>query len=70
MSSAASLPLTNPASFTEVGYASSGFIIWGAALVFFMIPGLGLVYSGLSRGKNALTMVTVSMAAASIVTVQ
>ncbi|KAJ3126846.1 hypothetical protein HK098_007050 [Nowakowskiella sp. JEL0407] len=57
-SSAVNLALTNPAGFTEVGYASAGFITWGAALVFFMIPGLGLVYSGLARGKNALTMVT------------
>ncbi|KAJ1560391.1 hypothetical protein HK096_008918 [Nowakowskiella sp. JEL0078] len=70
MSSAVALPLTNPAGFSEVGYASTGFLVWGAALVFFMIPGLGLVYSGLSRGKNALTMVTVIMAAASVVTLQ
>ena len=54
----------------ESGSASVGFITWGAALVFFMCPGLGLFYSGLSRINNALSLMMLCMLACSIVTVQ
>ncbi|KAI8812735.1 ammonium transporter AmtB-like domain-containing protein [Cladochytrium replicatum] len=65
------LTLTNPAgNLADVGYASTGFMIICAALVFFMIPGLALLYSGLSRSKNALSMMLICVAAASIVMVQ
>ncbi|KAI9005384.1 ammonium transporter AmtB-like domain-containing protein [Gaertneriomyces semiglobifer] len=56
--------------FTEPGYASTGFITICAALVFFMTPGLGLFYSGMSRSKNALSLIMISMLAMSIITVQ
>ncbi|KAI8811223.1 ammonium transporter AmtB-like domain-containing protein [Cladochytrium replicatum] len=55
---------------TEIGYASTGFIVWGAALVFIMIPGLGLLYSGLSKTKHSLSVLLASMCAMAVVTVQ
>ncbi|KAI8912957.1 hypothetical protein PhCBS80983_g03194 [Powellomyces hirtus] len=56
--------------FTEVGYASTAFIIICAALVFFMTPGLGMFYSGLSRTKNSLSLIMISMLSMSIITIQ
>ena len=35
------------------------FMILGAALVFFMVPGLGFLYSGLARRKSALALIWV-----------
>ncbi|KAJ3317757.1 hypothetical protein HDU76_001067 [Blyttiomyces sp. JEL0837] len=49
---------------------SNGFLLWGSALVFIMTPGLGLFYSGLSRAKNALTMIMLCMVAMSVVSLQ
>lgn len=37
--------------------ATVAFIILGAALVFFMVPGLGFLYSGLARRKSALALI-------------
>ncbi|KAI8917260.1 hypothetical protein PhCBS80983_g03336 [Powellomyces hirtus] len=56
--------------FTEFGYASTAFIIICSALVFFMTPGLGLFYSGMSRTKNALSLIMISMLSMSIITIQ
>ncbi|KAJ1537574.1 hypothetical protein HK405_014529, partial [Cladochytrium tenue] len=49
---------------------STGFLLWGAALVFVMTPGLGLFYSGMSRSKNALTMIMLCMTAMCVVSIQ
>ncbi|KAI9356778.1 ammonium transporter AmtB-like domain-containing protein, partial [Zopfochytrium polystomum] len=49
---------------------SNGFLLWGAALVFIMTPGLGLFYSGMSRSKNALTMIMLCMTAMCVVSLQ
>lgn len=35
------------------------FMVLGAALVFFMVPGLGFLYSGLARRKSALALIWV-----------
>ncbi|TPX50373.1 hypothetical protein SeMB42_g02275 [Synchytrium endobioticum] len=53
-----------------VDTGSQAFILWSAALVFLMTPGLGLYYSGMTRAKNALTMIMVCMLANSVVTIQ
>ncbi|CCE63051.1 hypothetical protein TPHA_0D04180 [Tetrapisispora phaffii CBS 4417] len=37
--------------------ATVAFIILGASLVFFMVPGLGFLYSGLARRKSALSLI-------------
>ncbi|KAJ3296856.1 hypothetical protein HK104_001098 [Borealophlyctis nickersoniae] len=65
-------PSTNPGEvpFLENGYASTGFLIWGAALVFLMTPGLAFFYSGMSRVKNALSLIMVCFLAISVVTIQ
>ncbi|KAJ3414625.1 hypothetical protein HDV05_006266 [Chytridiales sp. JEL 0842] len=49
---------------------SNGFLLWAAALVFIMTPGLGFFYSGMSRSKNALSMIMLCMAASCVVTIQ
>ncbi|KAK4050661.1 hypothetical protein OIV83_003387 [Microbotryomycetes sp. JL201] len=45
------------------------FIILCATLVFFMSPGIGFLYSGLLRRKNALSMLFLSLAVYSVATV-
>ncbi|KAI8906808.1 ammonium transporter AmtB-like domain-containing protein [Gorgonomyces haynaldii] len=82
MSSAAAAPTPMPASFlgsaanpssspfTETGFASTGFLIMSSALVFIMTPGVGLLYSGLSRSKNALTIIMLSYLSYAIVAIQ
>ena len=40
----------------DTGSASTGFLLWGCALVFFMTPGLALFYSGLSKYNSALSL--------------
>lgn len=54
----------------EVGYASIGFVIVCTALVMLMTPGVGLLYSGLSRTKNALTIVMISFLSYAVVSLQ
>lgn len=56
--------------FSETGYASTGFLIICAALVMVMTPAVGLLYSGLSRSKNALTIIMISFLAYAVVTIQ
>ena len=62
----------NPSStpFVETGFASTAFIVLSSALVFLMTPAVGLLYSGLSNSKNALTMIMLSMLAYAIVAIQ
>ncbi|XP_055357688.1 uncharacterized protein LOC129602636 [Paramacrobiotus metropolitanus] len=64
------IPKTTLPAFVDTGYPSTGFITWGAALVFLMTPGLALFYSGLSRYNNALSLMMLCMLAAAIVTIQ
>lgn len=63
---------TNPGStqFVDSGYPSSSYITMASALVFLMTPGLGLFYSGLSRSKNALSLIMICMLALAVVTLQ
>ena len=63
---------TNPSSvpFVENGYASTDFLIICSALVFLMTPGVGLLYSGLSNHKNALTLMMCCMISYVVVTIQ
>ncbi|CAA7268894.1 unnamed protein product [Cyclocybe aegerita] len=47
-----------------------GFIIATMALVWIMVPGVGLFYSGLLRRKNALSMIYTSLASIAVVSFQ
>ncbi|KIR41058.1 hypothetical protein I307_03240 [Cryptococcus deuterogattii 99/473] len=42
------------------------FVIVAMALVWIMVPGVGLFYSGLLRRKNALSMIFLSMAGVAV----
>ncbi|WWD17344.1 hypothetical protein CI109_101785 [Kwoniella shandongensis] len=60
-----------------IGDETSGFdpgdIAWvltSAALIVFMLPGLGYLYSGLARRKNALSMLFLSLVSLAIVSFQ
>ena len=46
------------------------FVVLSMALVWIMIPGVGLFYSGLLRRKNALSMIYTSLASIAVVTFQ
>ncbi|KXN81103.1 Ammonium transporter MEP3, partial [Leucoagaricus sp. SymC.cos] len=46
------------------------FIIVAGAMVFFMVPGLAFLYSGLSRRKNALSLIWAVMASNAVVIFQ
>ncbi|KAL2916535.1 ammonium transporter [Polyrhizophydium stewartii] len=65
-----STPATPPPPFTDPGSPSIGFMIAATALVFIMTPGVGLLYSGLSRSKNAGSIFMACMLAMAVVTVQ
>lgn len=58
------------AEFAEVGYGHTAFILICVALVMIMTPGVGLLYSGLSRTKSALTMIMLSFLAYGVVCLQ
>lgn len=62
----------NPSAFpfTETGFASTGFLVLSSALVMLMTPGVGLLYSGLSNSKNALSILMLSMLSYAVVTIQ
>ncbi|RUP50914.1 ammonium transporter AmtB-like domain-containing protein [Jimgerdemannia flammicorona] len=45
-------------------------VLASTALVWLMIPGIGYFYSGLSRSKNALSLITLSVISVAIVSVQ
>lgn len=47
-----------------------GFVIASMALVWLMVPGVGLFYSGLLRRKNALSMIYTSLASIAVVSFQ
>ncbi|MCO5565261.1 hypothetical protein L7F22_018934 [Adiantum nelumboides] len=61
------LPNDGIASF---GSGDSAWILTCTALVFVMIPGLGYLYSGLARRKNALHMLLMTFMALTVVSVQ
>lgn len=50
--------------WTSAAVSATGFILLSAALVFFMIPGIGFLYSGLARRKSALSLLWVTSMAA------
>ena len=56
--------------FVDTGFASTTFLIVCSALVMIMVPGVGLLYSGLSSTKNALSIIMLSMLTYAIVTLQ
>ncbi|KAJ3128112.1 hypothetical protein HK098_005174 [Nowakowskiella sp. JEL0407] len=56
--------------FNDNGSASTGYTIINSALVFLMIPGIGFFYSGMSRVKNALSMIMITFLTTTIVSVQ
>ena len=56
--------------YVEIGYPSTGFLIICSALVMLMTPAVGMFYSGLTRAKNALTMVMLSFLCYSVVCIQ
>lgn len=58
------------APFSETGFASTAFLILCSALVFLMTPGVGLLYSGLSSSKNALSILMLSMLSYAVVMIQ
>lgn len=62
--------LAHPNSYIEIGYASTAFIIMCTALVMVMTPAVGILYSGMTRSKNALTMVMLSFLCYSVVCIQ
>ena len=65
-----SFQIAQPTPYIEIGYASTGFIIICTAMVMVMSPAVGLLYSGLTRSKNALTMVMLSFLCYAVVCVQ
>ncbi|KAJ3128115.1 hypothetical protein HK098_005169 [Nowakowskiella sp. JEL0407] len=56
--------------FSDNGSASTAYIILNAALVFLMIPGIGLFYAGISRSKNALSIIMITFLITAVVTIQ
>ncbi|KAI8899787.1 ammonium transporter AmtB-like domain-containing protein [Globomyces pollinis-pini] len=56
--------------FVEVGFASTAYILFCAAIVMLMTPAVGLLYSGLSRSKNSLSIILISCLAYAVVTIQ
>lgn len=57
---------------TVVSYdpGDSAFIMLCGALIFFMIPGVALLYSGLVRRKNALSLLLLCLLALAITAFQ
>ncbi|KAI8917350.1 ammonium transporter AmtB-like domain-containing protein [Entophlyctis helioformis] len=66
----AAAPAPPPPPFTDGGFASTGTLLWAVSLVFIMTPGVGLLYSGMARSKNALSLIMTSMLAMAIITLQ
>lgn len=54
---------TGPLTTETYDGPTVAFMILGAALVFFMVPGLGFLYSGLARRKSALALIWVVLMA-------
>ena len=54
----------------DEGSASTGFMILAGCMVFFMVPGLALFYSGLSRHTNALSLMMLCMQGMAVVIFQ
>jgi Amt family ammonium transporter len=51
---------------STVSAADTAWVLVSTALVFLMIPGLGYFYSGMSRGKNALSLIFLSLLAIAV----
>ncbi|KAJ3109400.1 hypothetical protein HDU97_006645 [Phlyctochytrium planicorne] len=71
----ASLNITTPTDpaapfYFGLDQNSNGFMISMAGFVFIMTPGLGFFYSGMTRSKNALTMIMLCMMAMCVVSIQ
>jgi Amt family ammonium transporter len=62
--------LIKNATLVEPGFASTSFIIVCSALVMIMTPGVGLLYSGMSRTKNALSILMTCCLAYSVIALQ
>ena len=56
--------------FTETGFASIGFMIICTAMVMMMTPLVGLLYSGLSSTKNAVSSFLICSLTYSVVSAQ
>jgi len=54
----------------DPGLPSTGFILTNVALVFIMTPALGFFYAGMSKSKNALSLLMLSFQCMIIVTMQ
>ena len=54
----------------EYDGSTVAFLVIGTALVFFMVPGLGFLYSGLARRKSALSLIWVVLMATLVGMVQ
>ncbi len=46
-----------------IAVSSTAFLVVASALVFFMVPGIGFLYSGLARRKSALSLLWVTLMA-------
>ncbi|KAJ3112627.1 hypothetical protein HK100_002267 [Physocladia obscura] len=69
----ASAVIAQSTSSSATSPVDSGDVSWvliSSALVFIMVPGLGLFYSGLAETKNSLAMLLVVMLAFAVVAVQ
>jgi hypothetical protein len=66
-------PVTNttadPIVYTADG-ADNAWVLVSSALVFQMIPALGLFYGGLTNSKNILNTIMLSMVCAGIISIQ
>ena len=64
--------LTNPSvdKFTDLGYPSTAYLVTSSALVFLMIPGLGLFYGGLAPMRHSLTLMLTCLLSIAVVTLQ
>lgn len=51
-------------------YPAIAFVLMSSALVFLMTPGLALLYSGMVRSKNALSMIMLCFMCMSVITIQ
>ncbi|CAL8126922.1 unnamed protein product [Orchesella dallaii] len=69
-----SVPILTPNDNSTVNFSyQPGDISWimtSSALVWLMSPGVGLFYSGLTKSKNALSLIMLSLAASAVVSIQ
>ncbi|KAL3900588.1 MAG: hypothetical protein SGCHY_001237 [Lobulomycetales sp.] len=70
MASNATLPILPAVEESAISGADNAYLLACGALVFIMTPGIGLFYSGLVRGKHALSLIFVSVISMAVVTIQ